>query len=42
VNQLIDIVVDRLIVFHKELTPDQKVKLIKKIEKFETWHNYGS
>ena len=36
-NQVIDLVVDRLMGFHKELTPDQKAKLIKKIEKFEKW-----
>lgn len=41
-DQVIDLVVDRLIIFHRELTPDQKIKLIKKIKKFEAWHNYGS
>ncbi|WP_300465092.1 Spy/CpxP family protein refolding chaperone [Desulfobacula sp.] len=41
-NQVIDLVVDRLIIFHRELTPDQKIKLIKKMEKFESWHHFGS
>lgn len=39
-NQVVDLIVDRLIIFHKDLTPDQKAKLIKKIEKFESWHNH--
>ncbi|MBA3009570.1 MAG: Spy/CpxP family protein refolding chaperone [Proteobacteria bacterium] len=38
-NQVIDLAVDRLILFHNKLSPDQKAKLIKKIEKFEAWHN---
>ena len=41
-TQVIDLVVDRLLTFHKELTPDQKTKLIKKIEKFESWHDLKS
>lgn len=41
-DQIIDLVIDRLVVFHKGLTPDQKAKLIKKIEKFETWHDLKS
>ncbi len=41
-TQVIDLVVDRLLAFHKELTPDQKAKLIKKIEKFESWHDLKS
>ena len=40
-NQVIDLAVDRLIIFHRELSPDQRAKLIKKIEKFEAWHNNG-
>lgn len=38
-NQVIDLAVDRFIIFHRELSPDQKARLIKKIEKFEAWHN---
>ncbi len=41
-TQMIDLFVDRLIAFHGELTPDQKAKLIKKIEKFESWHDLKS
>lgn len=41
-DQIIDLVIDRLVVFHRGLTPDQKAKLIKKIEKFETWHDLKS
>ncbi len=41
-TEVIDLVVDRLLAFHKELTPDQKTKLIKKIEKFESWHDLKS
>ena len=33
---VIDLVVDRLMVFHKNLTPGQKEKLIEKIDKFES------
>ena len=40
-NQVIDLAVDRFIIFHRELSPDQRAKLIKKIEKFEAWHNNG-
>lgn len=42
IDQIIDLVIDRLVVFHRGLTPDQKAKLIKKIEKFETWHDLKS
>jgi Spy/CpxP family protein refolding chaperone len=41
-DQVVDLVVARLLVFHKELTPDQKAKLVKKIEKFEKWHGSRS
>ncbi len=41
-TEVIDLVVDRLMAFHGELTPDQKAKLIKKIEKFESWRGCSS
>lgn len=41
-NGIIDLVVDRLVVFHETLTPVQKEKLIKKIETFESWRNCRS
>ncbi len=41
-DQMIALVVDRVVVFHKGMTPDQKAKLIKKIEKFESWRGCKS
>jgi len=37
-NTIVDLVVERLIEFHAQLTPGQKTKLIAKLEKFERWH----
>ena len=34
----IDLGIDRLVEFHKTLTPEQKTKLVKKLEDFERWH----
>ncbi len=41
-DKMIALVVDRVVVFHKGMTPDQKAKLIKKIEKFENWRRCKS
>ena len=37
-STIVDVAVDRLIDFHGSLLPDQKAKLIAKIEKYERWH----
>jgi len=37
-DDMVDLGLDRLIAFHQTLTPDQKAKLIKKLEDFEKWH----
>ena len=37
-NEMVDLVVDRLVEFHHTLTPEQKDKLVSKLEKFEQWH----
>ncbi len=37
-DEIIDLIVVRLAEFHKTLTPEQKEKLISKIETFKKWH----
>ncbi len=37
-DEIVDLLVDRLADFHKTLTPEQKDKLIAKIETFKKWH----
>ena len=37
-DEIVDLVVVRLAEFHKTLTPEQKEKLIAKIETFKKWH----
>ena len=37
-DEIIDLLVDRLAEFHKTLTPEQKDKLVAKIETFKKWH----
>jgi Spy/CpxP family protein refolding chaperone len=37
-DEIIDLIVVRLAEFHKTLTPEQKEKLIAKIETFKKWH----
>lgn len=39
-DQVIDLAVDRFAEFHAILTPEQRQKLIAKLEKMEKWHNY--
>ncbi len=38
-DEIVDLVVARLAEFHKTLTPEQKEKLIAKIETFKKWHH---
>ena len=38
-DDIIDLIVVRLAEFHKTLTPEQKEKLIAKIETFKKWHH---
>ena len=38
-DEIIDLIVVRLAEFHKTLTPEQKEKLIAKIETFKKWHD---
>jgi len=38
-DEIVDLVVLRLADFHKTLTPEQKEKLIAKIETFKKWHH---
>ena len=38
-DEIIDLGIDRLVEFHKTLTPEQKAKLLEKLEDFERWHH---
>ena len=38
-DEIVDLVVLRLAEFHRTLTPEQKEKLIAKIETFKKWHH---
>ena len=38
-DEIVDLTVARLAEFHKTLTPEQKEKLISKIETFKKWHH---
>ena len=38
-DEIVDLIVVRLAEFHKTLTPEQKEKLISKIETFKKWHH---
>ena len=40
-DEIVDLIVVRLAEFHKTLTPEQKEKLITKIETFKKWHGKG-
>jgi Spy/CpxP family protein refolding chaperone len=39
-DDMIDLVVDRIADFHRTLSPEQRDKLIEKLEKFEKWHHH--
>ena len=38
-DELIELGIDRLVEFHRTLTPEQKAKLVAKLEDFERWHH---
>ncbi len=38
-DEIVDLLVDRLAEFHKTLTPEQREKLVAKIETFKKWHD---
>ena len=38
-NSAIDLVITRFIEFHNMLTPEQKAKLVSKLEQFENYHH---
>ena len=38
-DELVDLGIDRLVAFHKTLTPEQKAKLVEKLEDFDRWHH---
>jgi len=40
-DALMDLGVERLVAFHRTLSPEQKEKLAAKIEKFHSWHGPG-
>jgi periplasmic protein CpxP/Spy len=40
-DDAIDVAIDRLAEFHALLTPEQRQKLINKLEKMEKWHGCG-
>jgi Spy/CpxP family protein refolding chaperone len=39
-DEMIDLVVNRVAEFHRTLSPEQRDKLIAKLEKFEKWHHH--
>ncbi len=38
-NTIVDLAIDRLADFHADLTPEQRTKLVAKLEKFEKHHS---
>jgi hypothetical protein len=38
-DDLIDLMVVRISEFHRTLTPEQKEKLVSKLEDFHKWHH---
>ena len=38
-DEVVDLIVGRLVEFHTTLTPEQKEKLVAKIETFKKWHH---
>jgi len=39
-EELINLMVERLAEFHQTLTPEQREKLVRKLENFKRWHHY--
>ena len=40
-DEMADLIIDRVAAFHQTLTPEQRTKLIEKLEDFEKWHHRG-
>jgi Spy/CpxP family protein refolding chaperone len=40
-EELIDLAIVKLAEFHKTLTPEQREKLVAKLENFQKWHGHG-
>jgi Spy/CpxP family protein refolding chaperone len=40
-DELVDLMVVRFAEFHRTLTPEQKTKLVNKLEDFHKWHHNG-
>ena len=40
-DELVDLMVVRFAEFHRTLTPEQKTKLVNKLEDFNKWHHNG-
>jgi len=41
VDELVDLMIVRLAEFHRTLSPEQKAKIVAKLENFKKWHNHG-
>ena len=39
-DEVVDLVVNRIADFHRTLSPEQRDKLVAKLEKFEKWHHH--
>jgi Spy/CpxP family protein refolding chaperone len=40
-EEMIDLAIVKLAEFHKTLTPEQREKLVTKLESFKKWHGHG-
>jgi Spy/CpxP family protein refolding chaperone len=40
-EEMIDLAIVKLVEFHKTLTPEQREKLVAKLESFKKWHGHG-
>jgi Spy/CpxP family protein refolding chaperone len=40
IEELIDLMIERLAEFHRTLSPEQKAKLVAKLETFNQWHDH--
>ena len=40
-EEMIDLAIVKLAEFHKTLTPEQREKLVAKLESFKKWHGHG-
>ncbi len=39
-DSIIELAIDRIVDFHSDLTPEQRTKLVSKLEKFEKYHGH--